>query len=73
LKKLKEKYCVKFQLFQVEELQWRIKHNLELPAAKIFTPDSPMSMDDSQWNEISGPLSLTGNQVKLSFKIFSPI
>lgn len=48
---------------QVEELQWRIKNNLELPATKIFTPDSPMSMDDSHWTEISGPMSMTTNQI----------
>jgi hypothetical protein len=37
----------------VEELQWRIKHNLELPPPQIFSPGSPMSMDESNWAEMT--------------------
>jgi hypothetical protein len=45
---------------QVEELQWRIKHNLELPATQIFSPGSPMSLDDTNWTELnSGNQTLT--------------
>ena len=28
---------------QVEELQWRIKHNKELPPPKVYSPASPSS------------------------------
>lgn len=40
---------------QVEELQWRIKHNLELPATQLFSPNNWSTTDDDDCSPMSCP------------------